>query len=140
VSTDGRHAGFSLVELGLAALILGLTLVSVLGLVQFGVRGTAQALHLSRAFHAARSIVDGVESLEWAHVDDATVRMLASAVEVPDGVAHPRIDTVQTVVSTLADGTSFEAKIVTVRVGWERTEGNVAQGEVVLRAVVARPW
>ena len=85
MSTERRpRAGFSLVELGIAALILGLTLLPVLGLIQFGVRGTAQALHLSRAFHAARSVVDAVESLEWAQIDDANVQMLLSAVEVPE--------------------------------------------------------
>ena len=141
MSTERRPgAGFSLVELGIAALILGLTLLPVLGLIQFGVRGTAQALHLSRAFHAARSVVDAVESLEWAQIDDANVQMLLSAVEVPDGISRPHVDAVETIAQALADGSPFEAKVVTVRVGWERTEGSVAEGEVVMRAVVARPW
>jgi len=129
--------GFSFVELGIAILILALTIVPILDLLQGGVKGTAQSLYLSRAFQAARSVADSIYSCPWSSLDDATVKTLASKIEVPDGCSRPRVDSIQLITSSLPNGSVLETKVATIRVGWVKTEGKDKTGEVVLTAAVS---
>lgn len=129
---------FSLLEVAISALVLSIVFIPVLDVLQFSVKGTRQSLHLSRAFQAARSMTDLIQSFRFEDLDDEALAELAVQVPAPEGANRARFDKVESIRLPLANGQRLDSKLVTVRVSWERAEGIERKGEVVLKAVVCR--
>jgi type II secretory pathway pseudopilin PulG len=128
--------GVTMVELGMAIVILGMVFVPTLGLVQTGVKGTAESLHLTRAFQAARSAVDAIESFPYEKLDLNAAQALVDLLPVPKGVKRPQLIGLDVVDEPAKNGERVRAKVVGVRVYWDKVEGKGGTGEVVLRAMV----
>lgn len=131
-----RRDGLTLIEIGMAALILALVFVPTLGIVQTGVKGTSESLHLSRAFQAGRAAADAVESFAYDDLDEGSARALIDKVPVVDGIARPQLVALDEVVESPRAGEAVKAKIATIRVVWDKVEGKAGKAEIVLRAMV----
>ena len=129
-----RRRGFSMAELTLAALAMGMIMVPALDVLRSGVRGTAQSVQLTRAFQVGRAVVDAVHTCSGEQLDDSWLEGIVSGMALPDGVTSLRVDPIRLVTERGPDGWRYEAKVATVRVGWRKTEGG-EKGEVVLHAM-----
>lgn len=125
--------GLMMVEVGLGAMCLAMIMVPAMGVLKSGVTGTAQSVHATRALHAARSVLDAADQLGYDELSDPALQALVAQVGVPEGVAVPRADLIETLSEKHPDGSWYRAKIYTIRVAWMRTEGKDEKGEVVLR-------
>jgi hypothetical protein len=134
-----KHGGLTLIEIGLAGLILALVFVPTLGLVQTGVKGTSESLHLSRAFQAARAAVDAIESFGYEALDQASAQALLDKLPpAPEGVSRPQLVAFEQVDEPARSGELVRAKIATVKVAWEKVEGKAGKTELTLRAMVVK--
>lgn len=133
-----RRRGFSLIEVGMGLVLLALIFIPVVEVLRTSVRGTAQSVHLVKAFQAARSGVDAAEAFTYAELTDQALKTALDALELPDGVERPVADPVKLVPVTNAAGAAIDVKVVTVRVGWKKAEGKEERGEVVLHGLVTR--
>lgn len=138
--TSGRaRRGFNLIELGMGLLLLALIFVPVVEVLRNSVKGTAQSVHLLKAFQAARAAIDAAEAHSFTELDDASLRAALDRLELAPGVERPRADPVKLLPSGAGGGTAqIDVKVVTVRVGWQKTEGKEERGEVVLHGLVLR--
>ena len=127
-----------MIELGMAGVILALVLVPMIGVLQFSVKGTTESMHLTRAFQAARSAVDAIESFPFDRLDDAAAKTLVNSLPLPMGVAAPVLGPLEIVTETARNGEQVSAKIVTVVVAYDKVEGPNPRGEVRLSAMVVR--
>jgi hypothetical protein len=113
----------------MAALLVALLVVPVTQVLHRGVQGAARSVHLRRAFQAARTVVDAVESLPFDQVEDARLASIVAQLELPAGTPRPRLDPLR--IEKLPDtpeGGRLVAKIVTVRVSWRSPGGGEGSG------------
>lgn len=135
-----RHRpGFNLIEVGMGLVLLALIFIPVVEVLRNSVRGTAQSVHLVKAFQAARAAVDAAEAHTFTELTDDRLRTVLGLLELPPGVERPRADPIKVVPAGAGAGTALiDAKVVTVRVGWAKVEGKEERGEVVLHGLVLR--
>ena len=138
MSTDaGKRRAFSLIEIGMGLILIALMIIPVIGVLRSSVKGTAQSIHLTKAFQVARMVVDTAEAFSYTDLTDDALKTAVDALELPDGVEKPQLEKVKTVA---ADGTPgappVDVKVVTVRVGWQKAEGAQDKSEVVLHGLV----
>jgi len=120
-------------------ILLALMFIPVIGVLRSSVKGTAQSLHLVRAFQAARAVVDTAEAFPYAELTDDALKTAVDALDLPDGVEKPRLDPIKTLTGAGSPANAgVDAKVVTVRVGWQKTEGKEERSEVVLHGLVLR--
>lgn len=124
----------------MACLLLALIFVPVVEVLRGSVRGSAQSVHLVRAFQAARSAIDAAEAMSYAELTDDALSRVPDTLELGEGVEKPRYEPVRQI--TAGAGTPgaplVDVKVVTVRVGWQKTEGKAERAEVVLHGCVVR--
>lgn len=130
--------GFSLIEVGMGLVLLALIFIPVLEVLRTSVKGTSQSVHLVKAFQAARAGVDLAEAHTFTELTDDALKTALDALELPDGVERPRADPVKTLPTVASGGATIEVKVVTIRVGWQKSEGKEERGEVILHGLVTR--
>ena len=135
MSTERR--AFSLIEIGMGLVLIALIFVPVMEVLRNSVRGTAQSLHLVKAFQAARAAVDVAEGFTYAELTDDALFTAVSTLDLPPDVERIALDPIKQVPASTATA-QIDAKVVTVRVAWRRTEGKEERGEVVLHGLVLR--
>lgn len=120
-------------------ILLALIFIPVIEVLRNSVRGTAQSVHLTKAFQAARAAVDAAEACTFVELTDDRLRTAIDSLELPPGVERPRADPVKTLPAGPGGGTAqLDVKVVTVRVPWQKAEGKEERGEVVLHGLVLR--
>ena len=129
------RGGFSLIEVSMAVLVVALVFVGSLGVIQGGVRGTADIHELTHAFQAARTVIDAVESFNYDDLTDESLRMLCTKLSFAPPTAQPILGKIQLLTyGTPGTGSWFRAKTVRVRVPWKRPDGS--HDDVVLKGLV----